>query len=129
MFGETGLLGDDGPAGGQVAGAPVAEPAGVQPDVLILGDGEFAFRSPDVIAIEPVIDAQIVRASGNASRCARNFARVVVVLDVGRELEGFARISSARRRSGETRAICSRDIFRRATRCLSIRWWTSWRRR
>ena len=37
----------------------VAEPAGVEPDVLILRHCKLAFGALDVIAIEPIIDAHL----------------------------------------------------------------------
>ena len=65
---EPGVLGDDRPAGGQVGGAAVAEPAAAQPDVLVLGHGELAAGPGDVVAVgvevardlEPVADLPAV---------------------------------------------------------------------
>src|SRR6266545_7229324 len=45
---EAGVLRDDGPSRGQVAGATVAEPTGAKADVLVLGDREFSPRGEDV---------------------------------------------------------------------------------
>ena len=59
---EASLLNNDGTARGEITAAPVAEPTGVKTDVLVLRDGEFAFRAADVIAIELVIGAEIVRS-------------------------------------------------------------------
>ena len=41
---EAGLLRDDGSAGGEVAGAAVAEPARAWPDILVARHGEFGAR-------------------------------------------------------------------------------------
>ena len=49
------------PTSGQIARAPVAEPAGVEPDVLIFRNRELAFGLLDIIAIKPVIDAHLQR--------------------------------------------------------------------
>src|SRR5262249_12350986 len=46
---EACVLGDHGLAGGQVAGASVAEPATPQPDILILRNGELAPRAEDIV--------------------------------------------------------------------------------
>src|SRR5438874_13770216 len=62
MAGESGLLNDYRPAGGEVAAAAITEPSGIQTNVLILGDGELAFRSPDVMSLERVVGAQHMRA-------------------------------------------------------------------
>jgi len=86
--GETGLLGDDGAAGGEVATAPVAEPAGVKTDVLVFRDSEFAFGAADVIAIAAVVGAEVVRGAETPAVPEKFFARLVV-LDVGGQLEGF----------------------------------------
>src|SRR5688500_12925093 len=89
-FRKAGFLGDDGAAGGEIAGAAVAEPTGIEPDVLVLGDGELAFRAADVIAVETVLSAEIVR-SAEAPAVAEEFGAGLVILDVGGQLEGFAR--------------------------------------
>jgi len=49
MLREAGILDDNRATGGEITAAPVAKPAGIQPDVLVFGDGEFAFRTADVI--------------------------------------------------------------------------------
>src|SRR6185369_16132255 len=41
---ETAVLRDDWPAGGEIAGAAVAEPAALRPDVDVLRDRELAAR-------------------------------------------------------------------------------------
>ncbi len=48
---ERGVLRDDRAARGQVAGAPIAEPAASQADVLVLGHGELATGAQDVVAV------------------------------------------------------------------------------
>src|SRR5262245_41114850 len=58
---EPRVLGDDGSAGGEVAGAPLAEPAAAEPDVLVLGHGELAPRRPDVVAVAPRVGREGVR--------------------------------------------------------------------
>ena len=85
-FREAGFLSDDGPAGGEVATAAIAEPAGIEADVLILGHREFAFRAPDVIPVEPIVRAQVRRRTEAPAVAFEFFARSRV-LDVGRELE------------------------------------------
>src|ERR1700720_737097 len=86
---EAGFLNDDRATGGEVATAPVAEPPGIESDVLILRNGKLAFRAPDVIAVKLVIGAEIV-GSAETPAVAQEFFSRPVVLDVGRELEGFA---------------------------------------
>src|SRR5712691_11601018 len=46
---EAGILGDDRLSSGQVICAAVAEPAGAQPDIQILGDGELGVGPKDVV--------------------------------------------------------------------------------
>src|SRR5215218_49275 len=58
---ESGLLGDDWPPGRQIAGAAVAEPAGIGPHVLIAGDGELATRTLDVGAIPLGVSGDVHR--------------------------------------------------------------------
>ena len=48
---ETGFLGNDGPARGQITRAAVAEPAAAQPDVLVFGHGKLSARTQYVISI------------------------------------------------------------------------------
>ena len=88
-FREAGFLNDHGTAGGEIATAPVAEPAGIEADVLVLGHGEFAFRAPDVIPVEPIVRAQILRGA-EAPAVALELRARAFVLDVGRELERFS---------------------------------------
>src|SRR5207248_3111884 len=87
--GKAGFLDDDGPSRGEVAAAAVAEPAGVQSDVLVLGDGEFAFRAADVVAVKTIVGTQIVRRAETPT-VSQEFVADFIVLDIGRELEGFA---------------------------------------
>ena len=56
---EARVLGDHGPAGGEVGGASVAEPAGREPDVLLLGHRELRVGGSDVVAVG--VDVQIER--------------------------------------------------------------------
>ena len=58
---EAGFLGNNWTAGGQITRAPVAKPAGIQPNVLIFCDGKLAFRLTNVIAITPVVHTEIMR--------------------------------------------------------------------
>src|SRR5438874_11327465 len=88
-FRKAGFLDDDGSSGGKVAAAPVAEPTGVQPDVLVFRDGELAFRAPDVIAVKPVVGAQVVRGA-EPPAVAQELSAGPVILNVGRELEWLA---------------------------------------
>src|SRR5881394_1316533 len=88
-FAEAGFLDDDGATGGEVTAAAVAEPAGVQPHILVLGDGELAFRAADVIAVKAIVGAEIVRGA-EAPAVAQEFSARLVVLYVGGELERFA---------------------------------------
>src|SRR5205814_3722669 len=82
MLREAGILDDNRATGGEITAAPVAEPAGVQPDVLVFGDGEFAFRTADVIAIEAIVRAEIVR-SAETPAVPDKFLTGLVVLDIG----------------------------------------------
>src|SRR5438477_11103024 len=77
-FGETRLLRDHRPSGCQIAGAAIAEPSGVQSNVLILGDGELGFRSANVIAVIPVIDAQVVRGAKAPTGLRKLCSRLLV---------------------------------------------------
>ena len=58
---EAGVLADHRPAGGQVGGAAVAEPAGAQAHVLVLGDGELAARVRDVVAVGVGVGGEVER--------------------------------------------------------------------
>src|SRR5215475_723920 len=88
IFWEAGFLRNDWAAGCQITCAAVAEPAGVKPDVLILGDGELAFGTLDIIAIEPVIDAHLQRRS-EAPAVFLKFSARLCIVDVGCHLECF----------------------------------------
>src|SRR6185312_5449672 len=46
--GEAGVLGDDRFSAGEIADVALAEPAAVEADVLVLGNGELRARSTDV---------------------------------------------------------------------------------
>src|SRR6266481_6051854 len=48
---EAGVLSDYRPTGGQVLGAPLAEPAAAEAHVLVLGHCKFATGPGDVLAI------------------------------------------------------------------------------
>ena len=61
IFGKPGFLRDDRAPCCQITRAAVAEPTGVESDVLILRDGELAFGALDVIAVKPVIDTHLQR--------------------------------------------------------------------
>src|SRR5438045_5562147 len=87
--GKAVFLNNDGTARGEVTAAAVAEPARVQSDVLVLGDGEFAFRAADVVAVKTIVGAQIVRRAETPA-VSQEFFAGRIVLDIGRELEGFA---------------------------------------
>src|SRR5438045_5818140 len=87
-LGETGLLRDYRTSGGEIAGAAIAEPSGVQSNVLILGDGELGFGSANVIAIIPVIDAQIVRGA-KAPTGLRKLCSRLLVLNICGQLKYF----------------------------------------
>ena len=52
-----------GRPGGEVGGAAVAEPAGAQADVLVLGDGELAARRPDVVAVGVEVGREVERGA------------------------------------------------------------------
>src|SRR6266550_7818835 len=85
---ETGLLRDYRTSGGKIAGAAIAKPSGVQSNVLILGDGELGFGSANVIAIIPVIDAQIVRGA-KAPTGLRKLCSRLLVLNICGQLKCF----------------------------------------
>src|SRR5688572_30209112 len=57
---EPGVLGDYRPAGGEVGRASIAEPAGPQPDVLVLRHGELGARPAEVVAIRVEILRDLV---------------------------------------------------------------------
>ena len=56
---EAGVLGDHRPAGRQVGGAAVAEPARAQAHVLVLGDGELAAGARDVVPVVVQVDREV----------------------------------------------------------------------
>src|ERR1043166_1657678 len=85
---KTSLLNDDGTACGEIAAAPVAEPTGVEPDVLVFRDGELAFRAANVVTVETIVRAEIVR-SAKAPTVSDKLFSSLVVLYVGGEFEGF----------------------------------------
>src|SRR5262245_52778901 len=58
---EAGVLRDDRPPGREIRGAAIAEPAGAEADVLILGDGELTARAADVVAVSIDIGGQRFR--------------------------------------------------------------------
>src|SRR4051812_22649439 len=88
---ETGFLDNDGPPGSEVTAAPVAEPTGVEPNVLVLRNRELAFGTPDVVAVKAVVRAKIVRRAKSPAVFNELFAGCFV-LDVGCELECFPRV-------------------------------------
>src|SRR5262249_51193664 len=61
---EACVLDDARPAGGKEADAPVAEPAGAQPDQLVLFDRELALRLPEVATV-------VLGAAGHRVRIAQ----------------------------------------------------------
>src|SRR5262249_15604245 len=73
----------------QVTRDAVAEPTGIEADVLVLGNGELAFGALDVIAVEPVIDAHLQRRS-QAPTVLLKFSARFCIVDVGCHLECFA---------------------------------------
>src|SRR4029077_7686220 len=87
-LGETGLLRNYRTSGGKIAGAAIAEPSGVQSNVLILGDGELSFGSANVIAIIPVIDAQIVWGA-KAPTSLRKLCSRLLLLNICGQLKCF----------------------------------------
>src|SRR5581483_99892 len=89
-FAEAGFLCDDRPARRQVTTAAIAKPTGVKSHVLIFRDRELAFRFADVIAIEPVIDAHLMRRSETPA-VALELRMQLSIFYVRRELECFAR--------------------------------------
>src|SRR5437762_379768 len=96
---ETGLLRDYRTSGGKIAGAAIAEPSGVQSNVLILGDGELGFRSANVIAVVPVIDAQVVRGAKAPTGLRKLYSRLLVFNICGqfKDLPGYSwRINETR---------------------------------
>src|SRR3954467_15391629 len=90
MTAETSLLRDDWPPGSQIARAPVAEPASVQSDILILRRRKLTFGPPDIVAVLPVVDTHVVW-SAETPALLQEFASRFFVLDVSGEFEGFAR--------------------------------------
>src|SRR4051812_22910296 len=87
--GEPGFLDDDRTARGEITAAAIAEPSSVQSDILVLCDGEFTFRPPDVIAVKAIVGAQIVGAA-EPPAVVHEFFAGRVLLDVGGEFKGFA---------------------------------------
>ena len=87
-LGETGFLRDYRTSGGKIAGAAIAEPSGVQSNVLILRDRELGLGSTNIIAIIPVIDAQIVRGP-KAPTGLRKLYSGLLVLNICGQLKRF----------------------------------------
>ena len=105
----AGVLLDRGPAGGEVAGGAVAEPAAAQPDVHVLGDRELAARAAQVVAVAERIgrdgarvgDRPAVRAQHRRhrpARCRRPWRP-----------RSAARCVPAGRGSAATRCACASD--------------------
>jgi hypothetical protein len=87
---KTGVLDDNRTTGGEITAAPVAEPTGVESNVLVLRHCEFAFGTANVVAVKAMIRAQIVGRPEPPALLQELFAGRFV-LDVRRELERFAR--------------------------------------
>src|ERR1700730_12769763 len=100
IFGETGFLNHNRPAGGEVTNAAVAEPAGVQAHVLILGDRELGFRAADVITVKPVIDTQLKRRLKTPTVTLK-FCAGLLIFDIGGELKLFSRFFWGRNKANE----------------------------
>src|ERR1700675_2647065 len=122
IFCETGFLGNDRTSGGEVTGAPIAEPTGVEPDVLIFCDCELAFRLLDIIAVEPVIDAHLHRRSESPT-VALEFLPRFSVLDVCCQAESFPGLFPPRQKTQKFPRLASRiispaagDVFQSASR-------------
>src|SRR5438874_12029305 len=83
------FLGDDRSTCCQITRAAVAEPAGIESDVLILRDSKFTFGALDVIPIKPVIDAHLQRTA-QAPAVSLEFSACPWIFDVGCQLKCFA---------------------------------------
>jgi hypothetical protein len=60
---EAGLLADHRPPGGEVRDAAIAEPAGAQAHVLVLGDRELAAGVRDVVAVCVGVGGEVERVA------------------------------------------------------------------
>ena len=72
IFSEAGVLRDHRAAGGKIAGAAVAEPAGREPHIVILGDRELALGMADEVAVGPGIARNVDRVDEVPGRCRRH---------------------------------------------------------
>ena len=57
---ETGILDNDGPASGQVAGGALTEPARLTLNIAVLGHAPFGHRRLDILAIAVVVRANLL---------------------------------------------------------------------
>src|SRR5262249_25897133 len=87
---EARLLRQDRAAGGQVAGAAIAEPAGPEANVLVLGDGELASRAAQVVAIRLEVSGE-ARGAPDAPPMRTQPRRVVAVQGGRGQLERLGR--------------------------------------
>ena len=78
------VLRDHRAARGEIGGAAVAEPAGTQPDVLILGDCELGSRVANVIAVPVEVRREVKRVPNPPAATLEQFA---VLVRVARECE------------------------------------------
>ena len=89
---EAGVLGDDRPAAGQVAGAAIAEPAAARRDVAALGDAQLGRGAAHELGVGRRACRPPRRGRAAASRCAASASRsrVLVGVDPERQLEAGA---------------------------------------
>ena len=96
----------DRPPGREVGGAAIAEPAGAQPDVLVLGDRELAARAADVGAVGVQVDGEVEGVGRSASRGLQQRS-VLVAVAAQRQLEALPVARRAGRGTSGTRGACS----------------------
>ena len=71
---EAGVLRHHRPAGGEVGGTAVAEPAAAQADILVLRNGEFGPRAPDVVAVGVDVGGEVERRSDTPAAALEQLA-------------------------------------------------------
>src|SRR5581483_8503100 len=90
---EAGALGDDGFAGGQIAGVALAEPAAAQAHVLILGHRPLRARATEQLLIAERLERRQQRALDPPAVLDEPRA-VAGVVDVQPQIEAHARATA-----------------------------------
>ena len=111
----AGILHDHRAAGGEVADAAVAEPAGAADDIAVLGDAELAARAAHVVAIGVGVRARAGADRSAASRVSRRRGRSGSSGWIARQISS----GTATRRGSSIRRRNSSDFCLYHTPCHS----------